>query len=409
MQTAPRPIRIVKGEGSYLYSADGRCFLDGISSWCANIHGHAHPYIVEKLQRQAEVLEHVIFADFTHPCAEELATRLLSILPSDLSKVFFSDNGATTVEAALKMTIQYWYNQNPQTAKTKVVCFKNGYHGDTFGAMSAGGKTPYNRPFQRHLFQVEAIDPPFAGREQSSVDQLRSILEKEETACFIFEPLILGFGGMMIYPPQGLDRLIKMCRDHGVLTIADEVMTGFGRTGSLFACEQLIEEVDIICLSKGLTGGFLPLGVTACKQHLFDAFLSDHLHDAFLHGHTYTGNPLSCSCALANLDLLELESSEKQRALIACSHKQFCEKWKGHPKLRRCESLGTILVLEYESGGTTTYFHSHRNKHYYFFLERGILLRPLGNVLYVMPPYCITSDELQFIYDHIVLTLEGAV
>jgi adenosylmethionine-8-amino-7-oxononanoate aminotransferase len=406
MQTAHPPIPIVRAQGIYLYAEDGSRYLDAISSWWVNLHGHAHPYIAQKIQSQAEVLEHLIFADFTHAPAVELASRILSLLPGNLSKVFYSDNGSTSVEVALKIALQYWHNQN--IPKTKIICFKNGYHGDTFGAMSAAGKNGFNRPFWNHLFEVESIDPPLKGQEEASLFQLQSILDQNDVACFIFEPLILGSGGMIIYPPQGLDRLIQCCKQHQVLTIADEVMTGFGRTGTLFACDQLLEQPDLICLSKGLTGGFLPLGMTVCTEKIFNAFLSHQLQHAFLHGHSYTANPLACSSALASLDLLLENDCALRRKQIETSHHSFCQKWRSHPKLKRCETLGTILALEYRAKNDS-YFSSLRDFLYHFFLSRGILLRPLGNVLYILPPYCIRKDELHFIYDQIALTLQEKV
>lgn len=404
MQTASAPIPIVRALGVYLYGEDGRSYLDGISSWWVNLHGHAHPYIVEKIKAQADLLQHVIFAGFTHAPAVELGSRLLSLLPGAMSKIFYSDNGSTAVEAALKIALQYWHNL--KILRTKVICFKNSYHGDTFGAMSAAGKNEFNRPFWRHLFDVELIDAPINGCEQQSLFQLQLILKKGDSACFVFEPLVLGSGGMIIYPPAGLNSLIRCCRQHRVLTIADEVMTGFGRTGTLFACEQLSEKPDLICLAKGLTGGFLPLGATACTEDIFNAFQGDHLHQAFLHGHSYTANPLACSSALASLDLLLEDTCSLQREMIAACHKRFCQQWQGHPKLKRCESLGTILALEYRTEDTS-YFQPIRDLLYHFFLSKGILLRPLGNVLYILPPYCIQAGELEWIYDQIIFTLEG--
>ncbi len=404
MQTARPPIPIVRAKGAYLYAEDGKSYLDAISSWWVNLHGHAHPYIVEKIKFQAEVLEHVIFADFTHSPAVELASRLLSILPGAMSKVFYSDNGSTAVEVALKIALQYWHNRG--IPKTKVICFKNGYHGDTFGSMSAAGRNEFNRPFWKHLFDVESIDPPLKGKEDKSLNQLQSILNKGEIACFIFEPLVLGSGGMVIYPSDGLSRFIQCCRQYDVLTIADEVMTGFGRTGTLFASEQVSEKPDLICLSKGLTGGYLPLGVTACTNDIYNAFLGDDLHQAFLHGHSFTANPLACSSALASLDLLLEDTCNAQREMIAKCHKEFCQQWQWHPKLKRCESLGIILALEYQAEGSS-YFQPMRDRLYHFFLSKGILLRPLGNVLYILPPYCIQREELKLIYDQIILTLEG--
>lgn len=403
MQTARPPIPIVRAKGVYLYDQEGKTYLDGISSWWVNLHGHAHPYIVEKIKAQAEVLEHVIFADFTHAPAVHLAERLPAILPGSMSKVFYSDNGSTAVEVALKIALQYWHNQN--IPKSKIVCFKGSYHGDTFGAMSAAGKNAFNRPFWNQLFDVESIDPPLKGHEERSLAQLRSILAQGNAACLIFEPLVLGSGGMILYPPKGLDPLIRCCKDHNVLTIADEVMTGFGRTGTLFACEQIQEHPDLLCLSKGITGGFLPLGVTACTEDIYQAFLGDQLSQAFLHGHSYTANPIACTSALASLDLLLDERCYQQRERISACHRAFCRRWQEHPKLKRCECLGTILALEYLTD-SRSYFQPMRDRLYHFFLSKGILLRPLGNVLYILPPYCIEEDELQSIYDQIVCTLE---
>lgn len=372
-----------------------------------NLHGHAHPYIAQKIRGQAEKLEHVIFADFTHAPAIELAERLLQLLPGGMSKIFYSDNGSTAVEVAIKMALQYWHNKDGNTAKKKVLCFNKGYHGDTFGAMSVSGKTAFNRPFWSHLFEVEFIDPPFDGGQEHSVATLAAAIRSEAAACFIFEPRILGVGGMAIYPAEGLDALLKLCRENDVITIADEVMTGFGRTGPLFSCDTLAEKPDIICLSKGLTGGFLPLGATACKDFIYEAFLSGDPAKAFLHGHSYTANPLGCSAALASLDLLVDDKCLRQRATIAESHCSFCSQWQAHPKLRRCESLGTILVVEYASEEASSYFHSFRDELYHFFLDQGILLRPFGNVLHVMPPYCIDTEELHKIYTQITYTLEN--
>ena len=402
MKTADPSIPIVRGEGVYLYDEEGRSYIDAISSWWVNLHGHAHPYIREKIAAQSALLEHVIFGGFTHAPAVELAERLLAILPGPFSKIFYSDNGSTAVEVALKMAIQYWSNQ--KSSRKRVVCFNRSYHGDTFGAMSAAGKNEFNRPFWSFLFDVQSIDPPIKGQEDFSLNQLQACLKKDDVACFIFEPLVLGSGGMIIYPAEGLNSLMRCCRENGVLLIADEVMTGFGRTGTLFASQQTEEKPDIICLSKGLTGGFLPLGVTACCEEIYEAFLSDHLDKALLHGHSYTANPLACSSALASLDLL-LDSAP-QRQMIEEAHQSFCKRWQNHPKLIRSETLGTILALEYRTE-ESSYFQPLPL--YHFFLEKGILLRPLGNVLYVLPPYCISKKELKHIYDTISMTLEGTL
>lgn len=403
MQTT-HPIPITTGKGVYLYAEDGSSYLDAISSWCVNLHGHAHPYICEKIQTQATLLEHVIFADFTHAPAAKLATRLLKLVPGNLSKVFYSDNGATAVEVALKMALHYWHNRGRE--KKKIICFKESYHGETFGTMSAAGKNRFNRPFWPHLFEVAAIDAPVEGKQETSLKQLEELLAVEDVACFLFEPLLLGMGGMIPYSAKSLDPLIACCKAHAVLTIADEALSGFGRLETLFASSQLHHIPDFICLAKGLTGGFLPLGATVCTQEIFNAFLGEGLETAFLHGHSYTGNPLACTSALASLDLLLTPTCQQQRERIASSHQTFCKTWQYHPKIKRLTALGTLLILEY-AAEKPSYFHSMRDLLYHFFLNRGILLRPLGNILYILPPYCIQEEELRFIYDAITDTLES--
>ncbi len=389
MHTAPPPIPIVRGQGAYLYDDKNKKYIDAISSWWVNLHGHSHPYIAKKIAYQARKLEHVLFAGFTHAPAVHLAERLLPQLPGSFAKIFYSDNGSTAVEVAIKLALQY--------AKTKpeIICFKHSYHGDTFGAMSAAGKNTYNKPFWSHLFKVSQIPPPLKGQEETSYAKMRQHLSKNKSACFIFEPCVLAAGGMHIYSHTALDYLIGMCKEHQVLTIGDEVMTGFGRTGPLFACERLKNKPDILCLSKGITGGFLPLGVTACTQNIFEAFLGESTEKAFLHGHSYTANPIACTSALASLDLLESPLCKEKRSLITDLHKTFVAHCKDYKSLLRCTHLGTLLVLEYTKPPPVEYF-----------LKQGIIVRPLGNTLYLLPPYCISKEDLNYIYNHILITLK---
>ncbi len=399
-QTAAPPIPIIKGKGSYLYSESGDAYLDGISSWWVNIHGHGHPYIARKISSQAKELEHVLFAGFTHPQAIILAERLLKALPTGYSRVFYSDNGSTAVETALKMVFQ------AQGSGKKLLSFENGYHGDTFGAMSAGGKTFCNRPFWPYLFEVHSIVPPTPGNEIESWDQCKTALHSGDVAAFIFEPLIQGWGGgMRLHSREILAKMVAACQSQGILTIADEVMTGFGRIGPLFACSTLEATPDIVCLSKGITGGFLPLGATIVKEPLYNSFLGQDLSQALLHGHTYTANPIACSAANANLDLLLQPTCREARERIEREHKIFQKKWENHPRLLRCNVIGTILVIEYKVENSS-YFNPLRNRLLEFYIQNGILLRPFGNVLYILPPYCITSEELHKIYSCIVVTLE---
>jgi adenosylmethionine-8-amino-7-oxononanoate aminotransferase len=399
-QTDPFPIPIVKGEGAYLYSENGTAYLDAISSWWTNLHGHAHPYIAQKIAAQAKELEHVIFAGFTHPQAVILAERLLSLLPDGYARVFYSDNGSTAVEVALKMAFQ------AKGGGKGLLSFHEAYHGDTFGAMAAAGKTHYNRPFWPYLFHVASIPPPLFGKEAESWAAFEEALKSGNIGAFIFEPLIQGAGGMRPTCGQTLAKMILACQAQGIMTIADEVMTGFGRTGPLFACSTLNISPDLICLSKGITGGFLPLGATVTKEHLFNAFLSSDPSRAFLHGHSYTANPLACAAANATLDLLLQPACETARAMIESEHRQFQKTWGEHPKLARCDVLGTILAMEYKTAHGS-YDHPLKHQLACFFREEQILIRPLGNILYLLPPYCITRAELGKIYSTIITTLKA--
>lgn len=396
---AEPPIPIVKGKGAYLYTQEGEAYLDGISSWWVNLHGHSHPYIAEKIGAQARELEHVIFAGYTHPQAVRLAERLLSLFSDTYSHVFYSDNGSTAVEVALKMALQ------AKGDGKQLLSFQGAYHGDTFGAMAAAGRSHYNQPFWPYLFQVHSIQPPMPGKEEESLTEFERAIATQKIAAFIFEPLVQGAGGMRLHSGELLGRMIQTCKQKGIITIADEVMTGFGRTGTLFACNALDAYPDLICLSKGISGGFLPLGATLAKKMIFDSFLSPDPARAFLHGHSYTANPLACAAANASLDLLLQEGCHEMRKMIESEHLHFQSRWKAHPKLARCEVLGTILALEYQEENAS-YYSPLKKRLIDFFQGEGVLLRPLGNVLYLMPPYCIRREELHKIYSLIAVTLE---
>jgi adenosylmethionine---8-amino-7-oxononanoate aminotransferase len=402
MKTALPPIPIVRGEGACLYDEDGKKYIDAVSSWWVNIHGHANKYIAQKVAEQLLKLEHVIFAGFTHPTAVELAERLLNILPSNQKKAFYSDNGSTAIEVAIKMCLQYWNNQGK--ARTKMLAFKNAYHGDTFGAMAVSGRSAFTAAFDSLLFEVEFIDLPDASNIEGLKSQISDL--KSDLACFIFEPLVQGTAGMVMYEAEYLDELLKHCRNEGVLTIADEVFTGFGRTGKLFACDYLSQQPDIMCFSKGLTGGTMALGLTTCTQQIYDAFLSDDKLKTLFHGHSYTANPVACSAALASLDITLQDATMQNIQRIASMHSGFASRVKDHPKVRTIRQTGTIVAMEWEIGDNTSYFSSLRDKLYQYFLNAGIIMRPLGNVIYILPPYCITDDELNYIYSKIEQALE---
>lgn len=298
------------------------------------------------------------------------------------------------------MAIQYWYNQGKD--KKKIIAFRHSYHGDTFGSMSVSERSAFTLPFKSHLFEVEFIDPPLSGNAEKSLEQIKVILENKDIAAFIFEPLVMGTGGMLMYPAEALDQLIELCRNNGVLCIADEVMTGFGRTARLFASDHLKNKPDIICLSKGITGGTMALGATTCTEKIYNAFYSDNRKKTFFHGHSYTANPLACTAALASLDLLLNENCTKSIANITYQHSEFAKKINNFDKIRNLRQCGTILAIEMdEQSKGANYFSSIRDQIYNWFIKRKILIRPLGNVIYLMPPYCITNNELELLYTEV--------
>ncbi|GAA3976148.1 adenosylmethionine--8-amino-7-oxononanoate transaminase [Mucilaginibacter dorajii] len=402
MKTAAPPIPIVRGEGALLFDEAGKQYIDAVSSWWVNIHGHAHPYIAKKVAEQLTKLEHVIFAGFTHEGAVELAERLLTHLPDNQQKVFYSDNGSTAIEVAIKMCLQYWLNKGNQ--RTKILAFSNAYHGDTFGAMAVSGRSAFTKAFDSLLFEVEFIDTPTRDNIESLKSQISNL--KSDLACFVFEPLVQGSAGMLMYEAEYLDELMAHCKQEGVLMIDDEIFTGFGRTGKEFACNYLQVQPDIMCFSKGLTGGTMALGVTTCTQEIYDAFLSDDKLKTLFHGHSFTANPIACASALASLDLFEQAETAANIERIVALHAQFAQKIKYHPKIKTIRQTGTILAMEWETGDNTSYFSSLRDKLYHYFLAEGIILRPLGNVIYILPPYCITNDELAYVYSKIEQALQ---
>jgi adenosylmethionine---8-amino-7-oxononanoate aminotransferase len=387
----PDPIPVVKGDGVFLFDENGTAYIDAISSWWVTIHGHANQYIAEKIYQQARTLEQVIFAGFTHEPAVQLAERLLQILPGDFARVFYSDNGSTAVEVAVKMGLQYWWNQGV-TKRNKVLALTHSYHGDTFGAMSISERSIFNMAFQDKLFEVLFID---------AADH--NDLPWDEIACFIYEPLLQGAGGMKMYGPDVLDRLLKQCHAHDVICIADEVMTGFGRTGKLFASMYVEEKPDIICLSKGLTGGTMALGVTACTQKIHSAFVQDDRTKTFFHGHSFTANPLACAAALASMDLLLKPECLEQIERISAMNEAFLTELT-HSNIKNKRSLGTILAFEIEQGADG-YLNTVKEYVTEQALKQGVYLRPLGNTVYIMPPYCITDNELKKVYSVILSIL----
>ncbi|WP_284463782.1 adenosylmethionine--8-amino-7-oxononanoate transaminase [Chryseobacterium sp.] len=402
MKTADAIIPIVKGEGIYLFDNEGKKYMDVVSSWWVTLHGHSHPYIAQRIFEQLNTLEQVIFAGFTNEPAIQLSENLLKLLPTNQKKVFYSDNGSTAVEVALKMCIQYAHNQGKK--KTKILAFKNAYHGDTFGAMSVSGKSFWTKPFESMLFEVVFIDTPNAENLKDLQSQIRNL--KDEVACFIYEPLVQGAAGMLMYNAEDLSSLMKFCRELGVLMVQDEVFTGFGRTGKLFAANYLAEQPDIMCFSKGLTGGTMPMGITTCSDEIYNAFWSDDKHKTLFHGHSFTANPLACTAALASMEILLKEDSQMNIKRITHQHSEFVKALAIHPQVENARQVGTILAFDFKTEYGTSYFNEIGKRLYTEFLQRGIIMRPLGNVIYLVPPYCITSEELDFVYQNIMEVLD---
>jgi adenosylmethionine---8-amino-7-oxononanoate aminotransferase len=407
LKYAETPVNILRSEGSYYFDESGNKYIDAISSWWVNLHGHSHPYIAEKVFEQLKTNAHSIFSGFTHPGAIKLSERLLKHLPDNFSKIFFSDDGSTSVEVALKMTLQFWNNKNE--VRTKIIAFEDAYHGDTFGSMSVGARNVFTGAFSPLLFEVLRLPVPNENNLEEVKRKLNEYIKTENVCAFIFEPLILGAGGMLMYEAKQLDELISVCKKQNVICIADEVMTGFGRTGKFFATDYLQNKPDIICLSKGITGGVMPLGVTTCAQFIYDAYVSDDKNKTFFHGHSYTANPTACAAALASMDLMEEKGTFESIDRISKLHADFKGKIVSNRNVKEVRCLGTIIALEIKTKEESGYMNSLSEKISSWFIKRNILLRPLGNVLYVLPPYCTSDEDLVYIYSNIEIFLNDEV
>lgn len=401
------PILIERGRGLKLYDADGRFYYDTISSWWCNVHGHAHPKITKAINKQLKSLEHVLFAGFTHKPAIALAEKLVSIAPRGLMKVFFSDNGSTSVEVALKMSFQYWHNAGHKEKK-KFVSLDRGYHGDTIGAMSVSGSSVFNRVFSPLLFDGFKVPSPYCYRcpmkkaeDTCSLDclgPLEKLLQKHsgQIAGIILEPLVLAAGGMIIYPKEYLQRVAVLAKKFRVHLILDEVATGFGRTGKMFACDHVDIAPDLMCVSKGLTSGSLPLGATLATSDIFKAFYAPYeKFKTFYHGHTFTANPLACAAALASLEVFRDEKTLEKMKAPARLMSQRLEEFRGLRCVGDVRSLGLIGALELVSGvkkriGLEVYKRG---------LKKNLILRPLGDIVYFFLPLCVKERELDDILD----------
>ncbi|MBA2588222.1 MAG: adenosylmethionine--8-amino-7-oxononanoate transaminase [Alphaproteobacteria bacterium] len=391
---------VSRGEGVWLETDKGR-LLDAISSWWVITHGHRHPKIVAAIKAQADQLDQAIFANLTHQPAEDVARGLIEIAPRGLAHVFYSDSGSTAVEVALKMALGFWKNTESKRGgkpRTKIIALEHAYHGDTVGTMSPGARGVFTAAYAPFLFDVVRLPFPAAGREQETLDQLK--VAAKEAAALIVEPLILGSGGMLMYPPEVLRAMAIICRRNGALFIADEVMTGFGRTGTLFACNQAGVSPDIMCLSKGLTGGSLPLAVTLCTREIFDAHYSEDRSRTFFHSSSFTANPIACATARANLEIWRTEPVLERIAALGAMQEERLARFRGDPRFANVRRLGTIAALDLKVADPG-YLSGIGLRLMEFFMERGVLLRPLGNTIYVMPPYGITAAELDLVYDAI--------
>jgi adenosylmethionine-8-amino-7-oxononanoate transaminase len=398
-KTSDAPIAITKGKDALLWDEKGNTYIDAIASWWVNPYGHSNERLAKKAYEQLTSLEHVLFGGFTHQPACDLAETLLKILPKNQSKIFFSDNGSTAVEVAVKIALQYYYNQGEK--RTTFIAFEEAFHGDTFAAMAVSGISLYTTAFQGQLLDVVRIPIPEKGKEKECKERLEEVLSQYNCAGFIFEPLVLGAAGMRMYAPEVLDELIQICREHKVLTLADEVMTGFGKTGKNFACDYLKEMPDMICLSKALTGGTIPLSVTSTTEAIYDAFYSDDISKALFHGHTFMANPTGCAIALESLKILQEAPMQANLKRIHAKHQTFASKMDKHPKVARTRTLGVIFALDLEVRNTGEYYGSIRNELYKYYISHGVILRPVYHTIYVLPPYIITDEQLDKVY-HII-------
>ena len=403
-KTASAPIAISKGKGALLWDENGKEYIDAIASWWVNPYGHSNTFIADAIYKQLTTLEHVLFGGFTHEPAVKVAEKLLAILPQNQQKLFFSDNGSTAVEIAIKVALQYFFNKGEK--RTTIIAFENAFHGDTFAAMAASGISLFTDAFQGMFIDVVRVPVPVVGQEQTSCDALAKALKNHNCAGFIFEPLVQGAAGMVMYEPVALDTLIRMCKDNNVLTIADEVMTGFGKTGKTFASDYLVEQPNMMCLSKALTGGTIPMAITTFTQDIFDAFYDDDINKALFHGHTFTANPTGCAAALASIELLQTPDMQANIERVNAKHLAFEQRVQSHPNVVTTRVLGVIFALEIKTESAASYYGNLRNKLYNFFIENGVILRPVGNIVYILPPYVITDEQLEKVYQVVENALE---
>ncbi len=398
----PEALPIVKAKGALLYGEDGETYIDGIASWYTAMYGHCNEYIIKKVQDQMQQLDQIVFSGFTHKPAIKLSEELIKILPGNQEKIFFSDNGSTANEVGIKMALQFHFNQSEK--RNTIIAFEDGFHGDTFGAMSASGLSVYNGPFEDFFIDVKRIPTPNSENIDSILQQLQAIIQNNKVAAFIYEPLVQGANAMHMFEAEYLDQILKICKENKIITIADEVMTGFGKTGSTFASDHIDTKPDIISMSKALTAGFVPMAVTSCTQEIYDAFLDDSVGKAFFHAHTYSANPIACSVALAGIELLSTDEVQNNIQRIIKSHQEFNEKIKKHSKVKITRQKGVIFALDLNI--EMDRYGKKRYEIFDHFMKQGVFLRPLGNTIYILAPYVITKTQLEKIYDTILTLLD---
>ncbi len=402
-QTHPNSIAIVRGRDNLLYDEDGNTYIDAIASWYTCMYGHCNPFILDKITSQLQQLHHTVFSGFTHKPAVELSEALIDLLPANQKKLFFSDNGSTTIEVAIKMALQYHFNNGDK--REVLLAFEDGFHGDTFGAMSVSGLSVYNGPFEDFFLKVIRIPTPNGKNDMDILNKLQNLIQDNRIAAFVYEPLVQGAAAMKMHSAESLNSILEYCKSQRIITIADEVMTGFGKTGTYFASDQVETKPDIICLSKALTAGIMPMGITSCTQDIYNAFLSDSIGEGFFHGHTYSANPLACTAALAGIELLKSKAIQTRIKEIIASHQVFAERINAHPKVVSTRQKGIIFALDLVT--ETERYGDFRDRLFKFFLNNGVFLRPLGNTIYIQAPYTISNQELNQVYSSIEASLDA--
>ena len=393
----------MKAKGALLYDEEGKTYVDAVSSWYTAMYGHCNDFIVKRVHRQMQQLDQIIFSGFTHEPAIELSEKLMAILPDNQQKLMFNDNGSTSTEIGIKMALQYHHNKG-QTRKT-LLAFEEGFHGDTFGAMSVSGLSVYNGPFEEFFIDVKRIPLPTATNQEELLKAIEAFHAETPLAGFIYEPLVQGAAGMKMYQAAHLEPILQKCKELGIILIADEVMTGFGKTGSFFASDFIEVKPDVICLSKALTAGLVPMGVTTCTQAIFDAFYDDDIGKGLFHAHTYSANPIACATAIAALDLLQSEEIQQNIKQIQSWHAAFASEIEKHPKVHSTRQQGTIFALELDVA-----MERYGNLRYQIYercMTEGVYLRPLGSTIYILAPFVTTQEQMQKVYAAIKKVLDS--